>query len=759
MRHRKLRTVSDLFAAVLITLAIPAGLLALLFHQPVGRAVWATRATSVLLVIATLAWVLLLTGLLRGIWAHLHHRGSFDSRLNRFAARIAIALSLTFGLAGAASASVNPTHVAGHHVVEQAPASSTPVASRGAPHTTYTVRDGDCLWTIAEAFYGDGRRYGAILEANFGQVFGRGERFDNPRIIRTGWVLVLPHLTPSAPSRVTQPTPSSSLPHAATTTPSTSSHPATRKTTERALAHHGSSATPPVDQASRTAVAAVAAPANDDDLLQSVGALGLGLLAGAVATRRRRTLVDDEGTDTPHSCEVDAALRLGDLAVRGGLVHAVIAQLEATGRIHPLRSATIGEEALPEEAQLPGKVALVLGLLDRDTQVAVVERGTTVTVAGPHRQGLVALQRLLASTWGDELGSVATTSATFAADHVALQDPRSLLYFGNVEDLEPQVAAQSVIVTEQLGGDLVVNVFEQETQLGTGATLSTLFVTDAFANEVAPLCGIEQDLAEGDQLPSSPVVRLLTPMPRIEGLANDLDKKRARRAVELAAFLSLHRSHLVTGGQLRTELLGDSESDGSTKSLSNTVSALRRSLGVNGEGDLHLPPATRSGCYGLHPSVSSDYEQALHYLDAAKVAQGDSALALVRAAAELIEGKPLASCVLGFDWFFREGLDRVLARALSHGVESVMDHAIAQGHVALARMLIDKATLVNPYSETLARAAMSLAAASNDVDQLQQEWNGHLRRLEELEPGLSPSAMTEAHFWRLHGLCSGTLTS
>jgi ribonuclease I len=53
---------------------------------------------------------------------------------------------------------------------------------------------------------------------------------------------------------------------------------------------------------------------------------------------------------------------------------------------------------------------------------------------------------------------------------------------------------------------------------------------------------------------------------------------------------------------------------------------------------------------------------------------------------------------------------------------------------------------------------MTLAAASHDVDQLQQEWNQHLERLDTLEPGLAPSAMTEAHYWRLHGICAGLTT-
>lgn len=57
-----------------------------------------------------------------------------------------------------------------------------------APETpqTYTVQKGDCLWSIAKKFYGDGSRYTVIYEANRTVVGG------NPNQIRPGQVLVIP---------------------------------------------------------------------------------------------------------------------------------------------------------------------------------------------------------------------------------------------------------------------------------------------------------------------------------------------------------------------------------------------------------------------------------------------------------------------------------------------------------------------------------------------------------------------------------------
>lgn len=67
-------------------------------------------------------------------------------------------------------------------VKKQRQASSSPAPSQD---TTYTVKDGDCLWNIAKAIYGDGAQYTKIYEANQDKVM-------NPNLIFTGQVLTIP---------------------------------------------------------------------------------------------------------------------------------------------------------------------------------------------------------------------------------------------------------------------------------------------------------------------------------------------------------------------------------------------------------------------------------------------------------------------------------------------------------------------------------------------------------------------------------------
>lgn len=51
--------------------------------------------------------------------------------------------------------------------------------------TTYTVKNGDCLWSIAKKFYGNGANYPKIYEAN-------KDKIKNSNIIYVGQVLQIP---------------------------------------------------------------------------------------------------------------------------------------------------------------------------------------------------------------------------------------------------------------------------------------------------------------------------------------------------------------------------------------------------------------------------------------------------------------------------------------------------------------------------------------------------------------------------------------
>ena len=55
-----------------------------------------------------------------------------------------------------------------------------------------TVRSGDCLWTIAQRYLGNGDRYPEIVNLNLGHDMGDGHRFTDPSVVWPGWVLQVP---------------------------------------------------------------------------------------------------------------------------------------------------------------------------------------------------------------------------------------------------------------------------------------------------------------------------------------------------------------------------------------------------------------------------------------------------------------------------------------------------------------------------------------------------------------------------------------
>ncbi len=741
----KTEAIRSLFIALLLMFGIPSALAVLATHRPSGRPPWFNVVELGLLSIVGLAWAVLAFGLLTSTWAHLHARGSTDSRVNRLAGQVALALSLLIGLAGGASAtSVRPSG-SEFHTGSILPDTSTTLktnASTTSAARFYVVQNGDCLWSIAEKFYGDGRRYPVLLDANFQKVFQGGEVFSNARLIRTGWRFSIPALDP--PRSVTRVVP---------------------PVIDQAEGAH-QEAPPNRTSAPKAPVVLdtnLGARPSDDDFLPFIGALGLGLLAGAAASRRKRRQVDDE--DEPSVPPVaEAALSFGHEVLQGGLVDAAMTKLaEAAPRGSAPELVDLGRvngQFQASTGTLDHLIALPLGIHGGQPQVALLPPGSVISLAGPKGPDLLRLGELLASAWPIRHRATVTNDPNVAADHVALGAEGPLLFIGAPEQLNETTRNAAVVVTTmRQGSDLEVEVHEHvEVTSSSGTkTFDRLGVPAELFAALSP----DREEADAPEHPplagSKPLVRLLTQLPRIDGLAEALEPRRARRAVEVAAYLSLHAAAPLTGEQLRTRVLGSDGADGAAKSLSNTVSALRRSLGVDLEGQPHLPTATRSGSYRLGVHVRCDVTQLEGLLAEARHSTNPlEVIALVRAACDLIEGPPLESVVLGYDWFTTEGHASALSVSLTTAVARAAALALDEGFIELGKWMVGRARVLNQYSESLARTAMTLAAASGDADLLQREWAQHLQKLDALEPGLAPSVATEDRYWQLQGELSGS---
>jgi DNA-binding SARP family transcriptional activator len=173
------------------------------------------------------------------------------------------------------------------------------VMSMGFYHMV-TVRGGDCLWTLAQRYLGDGERYHEIVRLNIGHPMGDGQTFTDPSVVWPGWVLQLP----ASPDQVATATPAPSGPvspgHGATQHRGHDTsdprfrhpHPAASATGPAATAGVPEGTPAPARHARPDHAAAGAASAAQPRQIPPLAIFGAGMLAGgatvALARMRRR---------------------------------------------------------------------------------------------------------------------------------------------------------------------------------------------------------------------------------------------------------------------------------------------------------------------------------------------------------------------------------------------------------------------------------------------------------------------------------------
>ncbi len=197
-------------------------------------------------------------------------------------------------------------------------------------------------------------------------------------------------------------------------------------------------------------------------------------------------------------------------------------------------------------------------------------------------------------------------------------------------------------------------------------------------------------------------VELLRADPQVVGLAEPFTPTLRRRCVEMVAYLALHRHEPVTGERLRTRVLTHADVDASLRTLANTASAVRRSLGVDALGP-RLHPVSSSGLYVTH-GLSSDVELFSTLVARARQLPVGDASTLAHQALLLIKGEPLASALRGFEWFLAEGHGARLARDGEWAALALHHEALQRGKYELAFWSLQQGLLIDPFSDALSEA-------------------------------------------------------
>ncbi len=443
------------------------------------------------------------------------------------------------------------------------------------------------------------------------------------------------------------------------------------------------------------------------------------------ARARRRLVLDDD-----RAVDVETAL-LAASASPASLLRAVARSLEAAGRLGGTAHVVLADGEVwsddgtwtydPAAAAREVRcLVLVLGDDVAGTHVVFVPRGATIAVGGTDARSLLA--------------DAVRVSGAVGLGRVVLSTPDDLLRALAVRDDDELVASDGSVpadsvelrghVVEVTTGDATpdVEVGPRGVVLRDGRLLDR----SALSPAVRALLDGTHDVALGPTRDDAPpdaddddaavddrgvVVRLLAAVPRVDGLVAPLEVARERRAVELLAYLALRDGQPVTGDRLRVRVLGGAGVDAAAKTLFNVASSLRRSLG-DGVFGPRLPAAGRLGRYAVAPDVLCD----VTVLEA-RVARGrrsavaEERMAWLRAALELVESEPFATVLEGYDWFLAEGHLSRLQAVCEDAACELVDLALERGLRALAAFAVERARLVDQYSERLSDAAARVAAA------------------------------------------------
>jgi len=832
--RRRARIVSDVVGSVLTALlAFGATPLVLLFlvGNPLGQGLghtWSHSSRLTLTVLAGLAWVAWMgccLQLIRDVKVHVR-RGSVASSVGaalseRVAARIAAgiltvsALGAPLAFTGAAGASVAAvTHVAQPAALatQGAPPTSVPSEPTSVA-TTYVVRAGDSLWTIAESQLGDGADWTSIARLNLGHTMTDGMRFIDPSLIMPGWTLMLPGAV-AAPSDPT-----------AFAFPAAQQHPLAADpvrvpTTPRVVAVH---------TVSRLLVAAPKSVARSSGpapvrQLPEIAILGLGAIGCAALarrTRRRRAVGLQHGRATDGRgrasdlIDTEAMLtRFADIPAlsafeRANSLMGRLLQDESTIQEVPqVRAICVGpagvdfwlgsrpdstpsgctalndgmtwrvsHDVLDEEQPLCPWLSIVLpiGSDDQGTWLVPVPPGTCLPLLGESGEHLWRSARPVQESWSWADNVVVTDDPSRAAQLLASSHPSvvapPILFFGDptlltagadrrlsVVTTSPHHATDLAILVDPIAATihpLGRTVRPDLIDDGTARLMDELALPLPETSDVGlelvdeALVVVDPPIEGTDFLaPGQVEVKLLGATPRLEGLQEGLPANRARRAVELVAYLALHAPDEVTSDRLRTRVLGSSDADAASKTLFNTAAAARRAMGSDAQGGQLFPSGSRTGHYRVSDQVTVDVHRACQLATfASSCEDSDMAIAFLRAALELIEGEPLANVLSGYTWWEAEGHGARMAAVLVNAACNLAALSVHAGLFELAQWGLGQARLVDPYSEALSRAAMQVAAAAGDADRLRREWRECQRRVDELDPGSAPSPRTE----RLYG--------
>jgi DNA-binding SARP family transcriptional activator/uncharacterized membrane protein (DUF441 family) len=179
------------------------------------------------------------------------------------------------------------------------------------------------------------------------------------------------------------------------------------------------------------------------------------------------------------------------------------------------------------------------------------------------------------------------------------------------------------------------------------------------------------------------------------------------KSIELVVYLAMHKDTAVDADRLR-EALWPGRPPGTT--LYTTASVARNHLGRASDGEQHLPLLPNGErVYRLGESVGTDYERFAEGVRRAKDQGRAEAIGTLRAALELVRGRPFDIASRGYEWAHVEGFITCIENEIAGAAHQLASLCLEAGDAEGVRWAVRQGLRASPGNEQLFRDEMHAA--------------------------------------------------
>jgi nucleoid-associated protein YgaU len=237
--------------------------------------------------------------------------------------------------------------------------------------------------------------------------------------------------------------------------------------------------------------------------------------------------------------------------------------------------------------------------------------------------------------------------------------------------------------------------------------------------------------------------------PEVSGWASPASNK----AAEIVAYLAVHDAPVPTE-RLRNAIwpLRDNRftaDDAARQTQKSAMYRTRRALGVDAEGNAHLPP-TAGGVVGVGPKVRCDWHEFRALVRQAQHQPRPAATASLRSGLELVRGAPFSYVGdKAYAWGSSEQFASEMEIAIGDAAHRLCELALSQGDDELAMWATGQGLLASPGQEALVRDRMTAAAAGGELARLRGVLQDAQQAVHAIDPLDELCDETMAHYEEL----------